>query len=119
MTGQDSAPFKDHLHMYDKIDEIDVGEASWESYEIDLSDDVDELEDGPWAHKTYTLHKQDTLQVTRSMLDNPEFDGHYDTRAYRRYTKHSSTGKWERELSDVMSGQWAWQQSVRYFDLLC
>jgi hypothetical protein len=90
VTGQDTAPYKDHKHMYDVIDNILLGEASWSSYEINLSGDIDEGDDGPWAREPYTLHAQDTLQVARGMLDNPDFDGHYDTQAYRRHIKNSS-----------------------------
>jgi hypothetical protein len=116
VTGQDTAPYKDHKHMYNVIDDISLGGASWSSYEINLSGDIDGHDDEPWARVSYILHAQDTLQVARGMLDNPDFDGHYDTRAYRRHIKNSS-GKWERELSDVMSGQWAWRQSVSHDNL--
>jgi hypothetical protein len=111
-TGHNISPFTNHKDMYNKIDAICVGKPSWSTYHINLTSGDNNDNAPAWAQESYVLRAQDSLQVVWTMLDNPEFDGHFDTRAYWCYVKNLVTGTWERELSDVMSVQWAWRQLV-------
>ena len=41
------------------------------------------------------------------ILANPEFNGHIDYAAYQEFNGE------KRQYGNVMSGEWAWRQSVR------
>jgi hypothetical protein len=57
--------------------------------------------------ETYELCCRDTRQVLHQQLATPEFKDKFDSVPYRQF---NSTGK--RVYSNLMSGDWAWDQAV-------
>jgi hypothetical protein len=112
MTGINSAPFLDHKEMVDTIDAIPYGECSWSSFDAVYGGPVDE-DSPPYMRTHYTVHTRNVLEVVRAMLANSEFHGHFDYAARQDFVPTSSNpNEWQRQYSDVMSGEWAWRESV-------
>jgi hypothetical protein len=111
-TGVDITPFEDHQHMFDTIDSIPYGDSTWSEFTTQYDGPV---EDGveEWKQATHTFHSRNILDVVCQVCGNSSFDGHFDYVAYKKYEKNTRTGRWERKFRNVMSGQWAWRQSVR------
>lgn len=99
-------PFKSHKDLFGTIDEIDITRLSWQAFNIRFIGEVDD--DSPsWKRERYTIYTRSTLDVLRSMLQNPQFDGHFDYRPFEEYV-----GPNQRQWSNLMSGTWAWKQAV-------
>ena len=56
----------------------------------------------------YELCYRDVRLLLKSQLANPEFKSHFNYRAYREFNADG-----DRRFSNFMSGDWAWNQSVR------
>jgi hypothetical protein len=112
MTGVDTSPFSNYDDMLKTIDSVKFGECSWGSFECGYMGPLD-ASSAPWMHDRFTVHTRDMLEVARVMLANPEFHGHFDYSARKDFTPASGEPeRWERQFSDVMSGEWAWRESV-------
>jgi hypothetical protein len=118
LSGMDTSPFKDHDDMMKTIDSISYGECSWSSFEAQHGGPVNNSSP-PYMLASWTVHCRDTLEVVRSMMDNRELDGHFNYVARQDFVPVTGEpNKWQREFSDVMSGDWAWQESVSASDQL-
>lgn len=62
----------------------------------------------PWMEAEYELCFRDVRQATQNMLASPDFKNEFDVAPYRE-----SDERGERRYSNVMSGNWAWEQAVR------
>jgi hypothetical protein len=112
MTGVDTSPFTSHNNMLKAIDSIKFSECSWGCFEAGYNGPLD-ASSAPYMRKHFMIHTRDVLEVARSMLASPEFHGHFDYGARRDFVPvPSEAGAWQREFSDVMSGEWAWDESV-------
>ena len=54
----------------------------------------------------YDIWFRNPCEVIKGILANPEFDGHMDYSAYQEFENS------QHQYSNVMSGDWAWRQSV-------
>ncbi|KAJ8091523.1 hypothetical protein PM082_024443 [Marasmius tenuissimus] len=100
-------PWTNEKEMYADIDNIKHGVVDWTTVEIKYN--------GPmppnppkWMTETYILHLRDTRLLLHHQLADPGFKGKTSYSAYRQY---NPCGK--RVYSNVMSADWAWQQSDR------
>ena len=67
-------------------------------------------EDAPsWMFQEHEIWYRNAKEVVANMLRNKDFDGEFDYSPYRDFDE---TGK--RCYKDVMSGDWAWLQSVSF-----
>ncbi|KAI9069864.1 hypothetical protein FKP32DRAFT_1558895 [Trametes sanguinea] len=83
------------------IDAIPYGDLKWRTFAIRYSDPIDA--DSPsWKRTVYYLHARNTLQVAESLSASPDFDGKFDVAPYEEYIGENC-----RQVSDLMSGQWA------------
>lgn len=107
MTNHDAAgPFDTYQEIYNTIDKTQLGEAPWKCFHANLSEEVGE--DSPrWKRETYNVYFRDPDTVLKNMLDNPDFDGQFDTTPYVHL---DADGK--RKISDYMSANYAWRQCV-------
>lgn len=99
-------PYKSHKDLFETIDIIDVTDLSWQAFNVKYIGEVDDHSPS-WKRETYTVYTRSTLDVLRSMLQNPQFDGHFDYRPFEEYV-----GPNKRQWSNLMSGTWAWKQAV-------
>jgi hypothetical protein len=111
-SGIDSSPFRDHKDMLRAIDAIKVGEASWSSFDAGYTGNPDDMSAG-FLRDRWTVHTRDIREVAHLMMANPEYNGHFDYTARREFVPTpGQPDTWERRFSDVMSGDWAWNESV-------
>lgn len=80
-------------------------------------DDIEE--DAPsYKQQEYEVWYRDPETVLRNMLENPDFDGEFDTTPYVEIDEGES-----RRLSDFMSANYAWRHCVSFiphdFSYLC
>jgi hypothetical protein len=108
-----SPPFTNASHLYDTIDSIKSGGRPWKSFEVKYTGEIPEANAPDWMHASYEVWYRDPSQVFADMLDNPEFDGEWDSAPLRQY---NTSG--ERVWQNLMSGNWAWKQCVSLFLIL-
>lgn len=101
-------PFADHKDLYAAIDAIPHGEIPWKSFTVTYNGPLPDGEVPPWMTQEYEVWYRDPLLVMESQLGNRDFAGEMDWSAKRIFNK---SGK--RQYTDLMSGNWAWKQSVR------
>lgn len=56
--------------------------------------------------KEYTVYYRNPLVVIRNMISNPNFNGQFDYSPFKEFEGNL------RQRSDVMSGNWVWEQAV-------
>ncbi|KAF8256461.1 hypothetical protein EI94DRAFT_1646359, partial [Lactarius quietus] len=90
------------------IDAIQDGDAPWQCLTVNsTSDDQAPL----WQRQDYEVWYQDPDIVIHTLLDNPDFVSQFDTAPY---ITTDSQGQWR--WTDIMSGQFVWQQSDQIID---
>ncbi|KAJ7443373.1 hypothetical protein FB451DRAFT_1437560 [Mycena latifolia] len=95
-------PFHDYKHIYETIDATTVGDAPWKCFQTEALNVGD---DAPaWARQQYEVWYRDPDIVIANMLDNPDFDGAFNTTPYVHI---DADGK--RHWSDFMSANFAWR----------
>jgi len=105
MKHEDLGPFESYQHLYETIDSTKLGDAPWQCFETEplaLGTDAPS-----WARQTYEVWYRDPEAVIANMLDNPDFDGAFDTVPYVHL---DSNGK--RRWHDFMSANFAWRHCV-------
>jgi hypothetical protein len=102
----DSGPFCNHKDLYATIDNIELGDAPWQSFTVRYNSLV--ADNAPsWKKRTYTVYCRNTLTAIRCILQNSNYDKHFDYHSYVEYVGHE-----KRKWSNLMSGTWAWKQAV-------
>ena len=102
-------PFEDHAEMLRVIDSIGHGDAPWQCLKVRYTGSRPEGVVPAWMDEVYEIWFHDPCIVARNMLENPDFAGVFDSTPYRQFTKGG-----ERRFGNLMSGNWAWRQAVRY-----
>ena len=111
-TPDGCTPFLNHQEMLTTIDAISLGDILWQSFSAKYSGEVPPTNPPDWMSKEYTVYFHDLLSVVRSMISNPDFRGQFNYAPYREF----EDGK--RRWTDVMSGNWVWDQAVRFSSIL-
>lgn len=108
--GNEAPPlYHSHAEMLNKIDSIPVGEATWHSFSLRYNGPTD-AQSAAWKHQKFTVHARNIQTVLANMLSNPAFNGRFD---YVAYEEWKESGDRDRLYSDLMSGMWATEESVR------
>lgn len=98
-------PFVNHKEMYDTIDDIPLGDAPWDHFDLHYQGEV--TEDSPsWMTADHTVWFRDPRTLVHNILANPDFEGEID---YAPFQEHEGTNH---RYEDLMSGNWAWMQAV-------
>jgi hypothetical protein len=101
-------PIHNHSDLLRLIDSIPLGNVAWECFSLKYDGSLPETGRPPeWMVTEYELWFRNPREVIKAILANPEFDGHVDYSTYQEFENL------QRRYSNVMSGDWAWQQSVR------
>lgn len=106
---RDRPPFADHRDLYSVIDSIQLGQNPWACFSVRYSGPLPSTDIPSWMTQTYEVWYRDPRKTALNMLNNPDFDGEFN---YQPYRKFHADG--EREYSNLMSGNWAWKQAVRF-----
>lgn len=100
----------DHKQLYAAIDEIQLGDVKWESFDVRYTGERPLVDSDvpPWMKDNYTVYFRDPREVVRNILSNPSFKNELDLRPYREFVMGTDERRW----SDFMSADWAWNQVV-------
>ena len=103
-------PFASADDLYETIDSSHLGDIPWQSFSASYQAKEDEqLDDMPWNLKTYDIWYRDPREVLKRQLSNWDFATEMDFSTKK--VLDAKTGI--RRFQDFMSGEWAWEQSVR------
>jgi hypothetical protein len=106
----DIPPISNHHHLHRQIDAVKLGDVKWENTILKYNGPPPETTRPPeWKTMEYDVWYRNPREVIRTILSNPDFDGHIDYSPYQEFKE----GK--RQYSNMMSGDWAWRQCVNYF----
>ena len=106
----DSPPIINHQDLHRQIDAIKLGNIQWECAPLKYDRPLPKVTRPPeWMTTEYDVWYRDPHKVIKNMLANPDFDGHIDYAAYQEFDGE------KRQYSNMLSGDWSWQQSVRFF----
>ncbi|KAJ7233657.1 hypothetical protein C8J57DRAFT_1249760 [Mycena rebaudengoi] len=109
MKHNNLGPFQDYKEIYETIDATKVGDAPWKCYQttpMAVGDDAQ-----AWARQSYEVWYRDPDVVIANMLDNPDFDGAFDTAPYVHLDAQGN-----RRWSDFMSANFAWRHSDKSYE---
>jgi len=101
-------PFANAADMYETIDSTPLGDISWQSFSVTYDGDVPDSAP-QWMSTEYEVWFRDPRLVVRNMLDNPDYKDGFDTTPIRVF----DTGD-HRQYQNFMSGDWAWNEAVRF-----
>ena len=105
----DSTPIANHLDLHRQIDAINLSDIQWEHDYLKYNGPLPEATHHPeWKTAEYDVWYRDPRQVIKGILARPDFDGHVD------YVAHQEFNRGERQYGNMISGDWAWRQSVRF-----
>ncbi|KIM61542.1 hypothetical protein SCLCIDRAFT_25845 [Scleroderma citrinum Foug A] len=99
-------PFHSHRDMYDTIDATTHGDLPWKSFSMTYSGMMPDGDPPSWMTAEYDIWYHDPKVVLEHQLANPDFKGEVD---YAAKVIVDEDG--HREVCDLMSGQWAFEQS--------
>ncbi|KAI0071438.1 hypothetical protein K474DRAFT_1687078 [Panus rudis PR-1116 ss-1] len=100
-------PFADHQELLSLIDEIEHGDAPWQSFSVRYTGDIPEGPNPPsWMLQEYEVWYRDPRVVAHNMLRNLAFKDKFDYIPYREYD-----GNGRRRLQNVMSANWSWREA--------
>ena len=106
----DSPPIANHQDLHKQIDAIELGNVQWESTPLKYDHPLPTTTRPPeWMTAEYDVWYRDPHKVVKNMPANPDFDRHIDYVAYREFDGE------RRQYGNMMSGDWAWRQSVCFF----
>ena len=104
--------FANAQDLYNVINGTELGDIPWQAFSVKYNGDV--APDGPrWMSASYEVWFHDPLNVMESQIGNRDFGPNEMDYAPKRV--FSSQGK--RQFSDLMSGDWAWNQAVCYLSI--
>jgi hypothetical protein len=106
-------PFWSSREMYAAIDNAPLGGIAWQSFQVHFQGERLEDERPDWMDAEYTIWYRNPLFVVRKLLANADFMGQVDLAPFRSY---NSAG--HRRYHDFMSGDWAWEQAVRFLNIV-
>ena len=103
------APFAHHREMYSVVDSIALGDIPWQSFTIRYNGEIPE--DCPaWMTAEYDVWYREPLLVLEQQIANPDFAGEFDFSPKRIFDINN-----KRQYTDLMSGNWCWEQAVSHF----
>ena len=104
----DSPPIANHRDLHRQIDAIEVGDVQWENVDLKYNGPLPETTRPPeWKTASYDIWYRNPRDVVKNLLARPDLEGHIDYAAYKEFNSE------QRQYSNMMSGNWAWEQSVR------
>jgi hypothetical protein len=104
-----SPPFANARDLYNVIDATEIGDVPWQGFSIKY--DGEFPDNAPnWMSVPYEVWFRDPLLVMESQIGNRDFGNEMDYAPKKVFSR-----AWTRQFSDLMLGDWAWDQAVRCF----
>lgn len=105
-------PFQNAKDLHDTIDSIPLGDIPWEGFKVKYDGEIP-AHSPSWMTKDYEVWFHNPLDVMESQIGNPDFAHEIDFAPKEVFGKNK-----KRQYTDLMSGQWAWDQAVRKLEIL-
>ena len=103
----DSPPFSNHQNLLAHIDAIQLGTAQWENTLFRYDGPLPEMPRRPeWMKAEYDVWHRNPHEVIKNIFARKDLDGKIDYVAHREFNGE------QRQYGNLMSGDWAWAQSV-------
>ena len=99
-------PFMSHQELYVTIDAIKQGEIPWNSFSVAYNGVRPQQNPPAWMDASYEVWFRSLLQVLEGQISNPEYNDMMDFTPKQVYRER------KRQYTDLMSGNWAWDQAV-------
>jgi hypothetical protein len=91
-----------------------LGDVPWETFSLSYDNPPPKSSRPPeWKITEYEVWFRNPREVIKGILSNPELNGHIDYSAYREFEDS------QRQYCGMMSGDWAWRQSVVHRLQMC
>jgi len=104
----DSPPIANHRNLHQQIDAVELGNVRWENACLRYKGLLPRATRPPeWKTVGYDVWYRDPRQIIKNILASPDLGGHVDYVVYQEFNGE------KRQYSNLMSGNWAWRQSVR------
>ena len=104
----DLPPITNHWDLHHQIDAIKVGDVRWENVHLKYNGPLPETTRLPeWKTANHDVWYWNPREVVKNLLACPDLEGHIDYAAYQEFNSE------QRQYSNMMSGNWAWEQSIR------
>ena len=97
----------DYNDVYETIDSIPLGDTRWESFMVTYTRIRPNINIPPWMEADYKVWYHDPHMIICNQLVNPNFEHEID---YTPKQVFDNESEWE--YSDLMTGNWSWQQAV-------
>ena len=107
LPNDEDPPFINKRHLYDTIDQIELGDAPWHSFGVSFNGEVAEGDETPWKQATYDVWYRDPHVVLKNQLKNTDFKNEIDVAPKEVRDENN-----KRRYCDFMSGDWVWRQCV-------
>ena len=106
-------PWSSAKEMYETIDSIQEGDAPFRTIHFKYSGPI--CPNPPhWMTETYELCTRDSQRLLLNQVATTDFDNTFDYIPYRQFN-HTNDRVW----SNLMSGDWPWNESVCNSTILC
>jgi hypothetical protein len=103
-------PFSSCQDLYNTIDSTELGDVAWQAFSVEFSEEVLDAAAGPsWKKKSYEVWFRDPLKVAEAQIANKNYGDEIDYAPKQVFSKAK-----KRQYSDLMTGNWAWEQAVCY-----
>ena len=108
-----SPPITNHQDLHRQIDAIQLGNVRWESAPLKYEGLLPRTSRIPeWKTAVYDVWYRNPREVIKDIFSSPDLNSHIDYVAYQEFNSE------RQQYSNVMSGDWAWQQSVSLLYIL-
>ena len=106
----DHPPFSSCKELYNVIDNVQVGNISWECFGVKYSGNRPDPP-VPWMDDIYNVWMCDSDSAISQIIGNADFDNLLDFVPFREYDTETNTWCWQ----NFMLGDWAWEEAVQLF----
>lgn len=103
-------PWKNADDMYATINSIQVEDVPWITHTFQYSGPQPDGSCPQWMGDTYELSVRNVLLLLEKQLATSDFNGHFDAFSFTEFTPEG-----HRVWSNLMSGDWTYQEVVRSF----
>jgi hypothetical protein len=100
-------PWDSAAQMYDTIDSIQEGSIPWNTIKFRYTGPLPAGTPPKWMTEDYELCFRDPRAILLNQIASPELQDHFNYVPYKQFDSHR-----ERVWSNLMSGEWAWNEAV-------
>jgi hypothetical protein len=111
LKHNDTPPFANHSDLLNTIDATPLGDVPWQAFTLNYSgEEVPSPDEVPsWMTTKYEVWFRDPHLVAINIIGNPDYGNNFDSAPTQTFDS-----KGTRQYQDFMTGDWSWEESVRF-----